>query len=192
VFIAASTHEGEDDLVLDAYAHVLREIPQCLLVLVPRHPERFGAAAALARRRGYATAMRSRPPPRFDGVDVFVGDTMGELTLFYAASDVAFVGGSLVPVGGHNMLEPAALGLPVLFGPHVFNFADISRMLMDVGAACQVASARELGEQALAMLNDANLRHNVGDRGKKFVETNRGSLDRLMHIIEQELLPARV
>ena len=109
VFIAASTHEGEDAQVLDAFARVLVAIPHCLLVLVPRHPERFAAAAALSRRRGYATALRSRAPSSFDGVDVFVGDSMGELPLFYAAADVAFVGGSLVPTGGHNMLEPAAL-----------------------------------------------------------------------------------
>jgi 3-deoxy-D-manno-octulosonic-acid transferase len=190
VLVAASTHEGEDALVLEAYAHVLRSIPHCLLVLVPRHPERFASAAALCRKRGYSTALRSRAPERIDGVDVFVGDTMGELPLFYAASDVAFVGGSLVPVGGHNMLEPAALGLPVLFGPHVFNFAEISRMLLEVGAAWQVAGARELGEQAMTLLQDANLRHNVGDRGRRFVEVNRGALQRLIQIIEAHLVPA--
>lgn len=191
VFIAASTHEGEDVQVFDAFAHILRSIPRCLLVLVPRHPERFAAAAALSRKRGYATATRSRPPRRYDDVDVFVGDSMGELPLFYAASDVAFVGGSLVPTGGHNMLEPAALGLPVLFGPHVFNFSDISRMLLEVGAAWQVADARALGERVLALLEDANLRHNVGDCGRQFVERNRGALERLMTIIDQQLIPAR-
>lgn len=190
VFIAASTHEGEDVQVLDAFARILHAIPRCLLVLVPRHPERFAATAALSRKRGYATATRSRPPRRYDDVDVFVGDSMGELPLFYAASDVAFVGGSLVPTGGHNMLEPAALGLPVLFGPHVFNFSEISRMLLDVGAAWQVADARALGERALALLEDANLRHNVGDRGRQFVERNRGALERLMTIIDQQLVAA--
>jgi 3-deoxy-D-manno-octulosonic-acid transferase len=190
VFIAASTHEGEDVQVFDAFARILRAIPRCLLVLVPRHPERFAAAAALSRKRGYATATRSRPPGRYDDIDVFVGDSMGELPLFYAASDVAFVGGSLVPTGGHNMLEPAALGLPVLFGPHVFNFSEISRMLLHVGAAWQVADARALGERALALLEDANLRHNVGDRGRQFVERNRGALERLMTIIDQQLAAA--
>ena len=188
VFIAASTHEGEDAQVLEAYARILERIPHCLLVLVPRHPERFAAAAALCRKRGYATALRSRSPSRFDGVDVFVGDSMGELPLFYAASDVAFVGGSLVPTGGHNMLEPAALGLPVLFGPHVFNFSEISRMLLEAGAAWQVAGARDLGERALALLGDANLRHNVGDRGRQLVQRNRGARDRLMTLIEEKLV----
>ncbi len=190
VLIAASTHDGEDARVLDAFARVLEGIPHCLLVLVPRHPERFAAAAALCRRRGYATALRSRQPQRFDGVDVFVGDTMGELPLFYAASDVAFVGGSLVPTGGHNMLEPAALGLPVLFGPHVFNFSEIARLLLEVGAAWQVADARELGERARVLLQDANLRHNVGDRGRQFVERNRGALERLMRMIDEKLAAA--
>ncbi len=192
VLIAASTHDGEDAQVLDAFARVLEGIPHCLLVLVPRHPERFAAAAALCRRRGYATALRSRPPRRFDGVDVFVGDTMGELPLFYAASDVAFVGGSLVPTGGHNMLEPAALGIPVVFGPHVFNFSDIARMLLDVGGAWQVADGRELGERAHVLLEDANLRHNVGDRGRQFVERNRGALERLMNIIDDRLAASHV
>ncbi len=187
VFIAASTHEGEDARVLDAYARVLDRIPQCLLLLVPRHPERFAAAAALCRRRGYATALRSRTPASFDGVDVYVGDSMGELPLLYAASDVAFVGGSLVPTGGHNLLEPAALGLPVLFGPHVFNFAEISARLLDAGAAWQVADERELGERALTLLSDANLRHNAGDRGRQFVERNRGARDRMMTLIDQHL-----
>ena len=191
VFIAASTHDGEDVQVFDAFARILMSIPRCLLVLVPRHPERFAAAAALSRKRGYATATRSRPPRRYDDVDVFVGDSMGELPLFYAASDVAFVGGSLVPTGGHNMLEPAALGLPVLFGPHVFNFSDIARMLLDEGAAWQVADARALGDRALALLEDANLRHNVGDRGRQFVERNRGALERLMTIVDQQIHPAR-
>jgi 3-deoxy-D-manno-octulosonic-acid transferase len=185
VLIAASTHDGEDAQVLDAFAGVLGQLPRALLVLVPRHPERFAAAAALCRRRGYATALRSRAPPEFDAVDVFVGDSMGELPLFYAASDVAFVGGSLVPTGGHNLLEPAALGLPVLFGPHVFNFSEISRLLLDAGAAWQVADARGLAERALALLTDANLRHNAGERGRQLVEQNRGARNRLMTMVER-------
>ena len=190
VLIAASTHEGEDAQVLEAFARVLDAIPRCMLVLVPRHPERFAAAAGLCRRRGFSTALRSRATKRFEDVDVFVGDSMGELPLFYAASDVAFVGGSLVPTGGHNLLEPAALGLPVLFGPHVFNFAEISRMLEEAGAAWQVADARELGERAKALLADANLRHNVGDRGRQLVERNRGARDRMMALIDEQLVIA--
>jgi 3-deoxy-D-manno-octulosonic-acid transferase len=187
VFIAASTHDGEDEQVLQAFSRLLQEMPRCLLVLVPRHPERFADAAALCRKRGFSTALRSRTPSDFTTVDVYVGDSMGELPLLYAASDIAFVGGSLVPRGGHNMLEPAALGLPVLFGPHVFNFPDISRMLLDVGAAWQIEDARSLGEQAYALLKDANLRHNAGDAGRQFVHSNRGALARLMSLIDEQV-----
>ncbi|MFT5450249.1 MAG: 3-deoxy-D-manno-octulosonic-acid transferase [Gammaproteobacteria bacterium] len=187
VFIAASTHDGEDEQVLQAFSRLLQEMPRCLLVLVPRHPERFADAAALCRKRGFSTALRSRTPSDFTTVDVYVGDSMGELPLLYAASDIAFVGGSLVPTGGHNMLEPAALGLPVLFGPHVFNFPDISRMLLDVGAAWQIEDARSLGEQAYALLKDANLRHNAGDAGRQFVHSNRGALARLMSLIDEQV-----
>jgi len=187
VFIAASTHDGEDAQVLQAFARVLQVIPRCLLVLVPRHPERFAETAALCRKRGFSTALRSKPVADLAAIDVYVGDSMGELPLLYAASDIAFVGGSLVPTGGHNMLEPAALGLPVLFGPYVFNFSEISRMLLEVGAAWQVDDARALGERAQALLEDANLRHNVGEAGRQFVSGNRGALSRLMILIDEQV-----
>ena len=187
IFIAASTHDGEDAQVLQAFTHVLRAIPRCLLVLVPRHPERFADAAALCRKRGFNIALRSKPTTNLADVDVYLGDSMGELPLLYAASDIAFVGGSLVPTGGHNMLEPAALGLPVLFGPYVFNFSEISRMLMHVGAAWQVDDARALGERAQALLEDANLRHNVGDAGRQFVLSNRGALSKLVTLIDEQI-----
>lgn len=183
VWIAASTHEGEDEQVLDAFKRVLRVVPDCLLVLVPRHPERFERAAALCRRRGYRTLLRTQAPASCLDADVFLGDTMGELTVFYAASDVAFVGGSLVDTGGHNMLEPAALGLPVILGPYVYNFAEISARLCEVGAARRVRDARELAEVVVDLLQDANLRHSIGETGRSFVERNRGALDRLMELV---------
>ena len=142
IWIAASTHDGEEALVLDAFEQVLDRVPGSLLVLVPRHPERFGEVATQVRRRGLEPVLRSRRPPDCSGTQVFIGDTMGELPLFYAAADVAFVGGTLVERGGHNMLEPAALGLPVLFGPHVFNFAEISRRLLEAGGARTVKRFR--------------------------------------------------
>jgi 3-deoxy-D-manno-octulosonic-acid transferase len=184
VWIAASTHEGEERIVLKAFREVLRRIPGVLLILVPRHPERFGTVEALVKRSGLRYALRSRSPDSCQDVDVYIGDSMGELQMFYAAADVAFVGGSLVPVGGHNMLEPGALGIPVIIGPHVFNFADISTRLVELGIARKVADDRELAEAVSVYLQDANQRHNVGEAVKKFVEENRGARDKVMEIID--------
>lgn len=183
VWIAASTHEGEEELVLDAFDTVRCEIEDCLLVLVPRHPARFARAAALARRRGHRVCLRSESSADAARADVFVGDSMGELPVFYSASDVAFVGGSLVDVGGHNMLEPAALGLPVLLGPNLRNFADISQRLCEVDAAMIVKDAAGLGAGVLRNLRDANLRHSAGERGRAFVAGNRGACARLMSLV---------
>ena len=184
IWIAASTHEGEDEQVLDALGGVLRVFPGSLLVLVPRHPERFPRVAALCRKRGYRTVNRSDNPKNLSEVDVLIGDSMGELPLFYSASDVAFVGGSLIESGGHNMLEPCALGVPVIFGPHVFNFMEISRQLCAANAAVQVKNSIELREQVIVLFADANLRHAVGQNGQGFVDRNRGACDRVINLID--------
>ena len=190
IWIAASTHDGEESLVLDAFEQVLDAIPESLLVLVPRHPERFREVGAYVRRRGFESVMRSQRPVDCSGVEVFIGDTMGELPLFYAAADVAFVGGTLVKRGGHNVLEPAALGLPVLFGPHVFNFAEISSRLIEAGGARTVDDAASLGRAVVDYLRDADLRHTTGARGRTFVEGNRGAGDRVVALISPHLEPA--
>lgn len=187
VWIAASTHEGEDEQVLDAFSIVSGAVSGCLLVLVPRHPERFSRVAALCRRRGFRTVNRSDNPKSLTDVAVFVGDTMGELPLFYAASDVAFVGGSLIEVGGHNMLEPAALGVPVIVGPHLFNFAEIARRLCEANAAVQITNSVELAEQVVRYFGDANLRHAVGQNGREFIDSNRGAGDKVIGFVEQVL-----
>lgn len=183
VWIAASTHEGEERYILDAHAAVKRNVPQALLILVPRHPERFGKVAALCAKRGYATVLRSERRACDDKTDVFIGDSMGELSLFYAASDVAFVGGSLVPTGGHNLLEPAALGLAVITGPFMHNFTEISRMLCASGAVRQVRHTDELSVAVITCLRDANLRDSMGASGSALVEQNRGALDKLMTLL---------
>lgn len=190
VWIAASTHEGEDEQVLDAFEQLLQRLPTTLLVLVPRHPERFARVIALCRRRGFNVSVRSENETCDDDTQVYVGDTLGELPLLYSASDVAFVGGSLMPIGGHNLLEPAALSLPVLTGPHVFNFTEISTMLEQVGAARQVRDSGDLSRHLELLLQDANLRHAMGEQGRRLVEANRGALERLLEIIE-DLLPQR-
>ncbi len=187
VWVAASTREGEDEQILEAHRHVMAKLPQALLVIVPRHPERFEKVALLCQREGFTYARRSINDLCRSETTVFLGDTMGELTLFLAAADVAFVGGSLVPTGGHNVLEPAALGLPVVFGPHMFNFAMISRMLLAEGAAVEVANSAELADWVVDWLSDASLRAQYGERGLRVVEANRGALDRLFDILQEYL-----
>ena len=187
VWIASSTHEGEDELLLDVFQQLRKRFHDCLLVLVPRHPERFESVAALCRGRGYNTVLRTNHTACNAETSIYVGDTMGELPLLYAASDVAFVGGSLVASGGHNLLEPAALGIPVVTGPQVSNFIEICSLLVDAGAAVQVADTDELQQVVSRWLGDANERHRVGQLGRDVVEKNRGALQAVMAMIEQYL-----
>ena len=187
VWIASSTHEGEDELILHVFRQLRKQFGDCLLVLVPRHPERFESVATLCRQRGYITVLRSEGVACTGEVNVYVGDTMGDLLLLYAAADVAFVGGSLVPHGGHNLLEPAALGLPVVTGPHVFNFVEICGLLIDAGAAVKVTDTDELLQTVTRWLTDANERHRIGQLGRQVVEKNRGALQAVMAIIDRYL-----
>jgi 3-deoxy-D-manno-octulosonic-acid transferase len=187
VWIAASTHEGEEEHVLDALALLRETQPDALLLLVPRHPERFPKVAALVQRRGFQLVRRTEGHACTAATDVFLGDTLGELPLFYAAADVAFVAGSLVPVGGHNMLEPAALGVPVLTGPQLFNFTDISAALLAAGAARQVDDSTQLAQAVGELLMDAGQRQAMGAAGRQLVADNRGALARLLERIENYL-----
>jgi len=187
VWVAASTHDGEEEAVLSAFAMVRTRLPETLLVLVPRHPERFDKVAELCRRRGYGVARRSAQDPIAGGTAVFLGDTMGELTLFYAAADVAFVGGSLVPTGGHNILEPAALGIPVLVGPHTFNFLEISESLIAHGGGERVWNDTGLAAAVVRYLEDAKLRDAAGFCGRELVERNRGALAKLQALLSVQL-----
>jgi len=188
VWVAASTHEGEEEVVLEAHRRVLATMPEALLVLVPRHPERFERAAQLVRRAGLAMVRRTDRAAVTAGTAVFLGDTMGELPVFLGAADVAFVGGSLVDIGGHNVLEPAAFGVPVVFGPHMHNFAAISQLLLAADAAGQVGEAQGLAELVLRWLGDASERTRIGENGRRVVEANRGALDRTWQMVV-ELLP---
>ncbi len=183
LWIAASTHQGEEEQILDAFRQVRREHPDCLLMLVPRHPERFGRVAELCSRTGFRVVRRSSGRPCDQDVDIFLGDTMGELMLFYAASDVAFVGGSLVPTGGHNMLEPAALGKPVIAGPHLFNFTEIAAAMERAGALCRVADGAELAEVTSRLLSSPEERAGMGEAGRRLVQQNRGALQRVLDLV---------
>jgi 3-deoxy-D-manno-octulosonic-acid transferase len=162
-------------------------VPDCLLVLVPRHPERFAAVAALCRRRGYRTVLRSERRPCTAETDVFIGDTMGELMLFYAAADVAFVGGSLVSRGGHNLLEPAAAGIPLITGPDVANFRDICQRLEQAGACHRVESVSSLVETVSHWLLHAQERRQAGQQGRRVVEQNRGALAGVLGLVDRHL-----
>lgn len=184
-WIAASTHAGEDEIVLAAHRALRARFPSLLLVLVPRHPERFDAVAALAAREGGTVARRSRGDVVAADTAVYLGDTMGELNLLYAAADVAFVGGSFSGTGGHNLLEPAALGLPLCSGPSLFNFQQIADALAARGALQVVADADALAGTVSAWLADDAARLAAGRRGRDFVQENRGALARTLALIER-------
>ncbi|MBP8264809.1 lipid IV(A) 3-deoxy-D-manno-octulosonic acid transferase [Aeromonas salmonicida] len=178
VWIAASTHQGEDEQVLAAFDLVLQRHPQALLILVPRHPERFDRVAELCAP--YGCVRRTGGAPIRETDKVYLGDTMGELPLMLAAADVAFVGGSLVKVGGHNLLEPAALGKPCLSGPAYFNFSDITRQLVAQGGAALVADAAALGEKVSELLADEGERRQMGEQAHAVVLRNQGALARTL------------
>jgi 3-deoxy-D-manno-octulosonic-acid transferase len=192
VWAAGSTHAGEEEQVLDAHALVLAHRPDALLLLAPRHKDRFAAVAALLTQRGIKFARRSDMSSHSDmatvnAATVLLVDTIGELAALYASADVAFVGGSLVPIGGHNLLEPAALSVPVLTGLSHFNAKDIALLLLERGAALQVADAQSLAAALLRLFERPEVRRRMGDIGKDIVDSNRGSVARLLGLIEQSL-----
>jgi 3-deoxy-D-manno-octulosonic-acid transferase len=189
MWVAGSTHGGEEDIVLEAQQIVRGPQPRALLVLVPRHPPRFEEVAHGLQRAGIRFVRRSqRAGEKAAAVaaaaDVLLVDTLGELLDFYAAADVAFVGGSLLPIGGHNLLEPAALGVPILTGPYNGNGPDIAKLLIGRGAAEVVHDAAELGGRVTALLADPDERERIGAIGRDCVDSNRGALAKLLGLIE--------
>ncbi len=189
IWVAGSTHAGEERAVLDAHRDVLRTVPNALLILAPRHPPRFDAVASILHGAGWRFARRSGGGPVPPSVPVLLLDTIGELPLYYAAADVAFVGGSLVPVGGHNLLEPAAAAVPVLTGPSIDNAREVAALLTSAGAARIVANAAELGAQLARWLADPAERARVGAIGRQTVEMQRGSVARLVEWLDAGLGP---
>lgn len=187
VWIAGSTHEREEDIVLDAHQRVRAARNDALLVLVPRHPNRFDAVKSWLHARNIRFVSRSTRAAVTADTAVLLVDTLGELLSFYAAANVAFVGGSLVPVGGHNLLEPAALNRPIVVGPHTFNAADIARDFIAGGAAVQVESATELGSAVLDLLTNAARRDQMIASAHAILQSNRGALARLLALIEKLL-----
>jgi 3-deoxy-D-manno-octulosonic-acid transferase len=183
VWVAASTHNGEDEQVLDAFEQIRQKHPQCLLLLAPRHPERFAAVAALGRARGLELVTRSSGESCGASTRLYLLDTLGELPTFYAAASVAFVGGSLVPVGGHNLLEPAALGVPIITGPYNFNAEEVAELLVAAGGATLLRDGAELAPAVIELLDDPALRERRGQIALRFVQENRGALERLLALV---------
>lgn len=180
VWIAASTHAGEDEAVLAAHRELLKQWPDALLILVPRHPERFGPVFELCRREGLSTRRRSSGEALQASDQVLLGDTMGELLFLYALADVAFVGGSLVANGGHNLLEPAALGKPVLSGPHLFNFLEIAAQLREASALLEVADAAGLAQRVGELWREPARATRMHEAGLAVMRANQGALERLL------------
>jgi 3-deoxy-D-manno-octulosonic-acid transferase len=184
VWIAGSTHAGEEEQVLAAHAALRAVDPAWLLVLVPRHPQRFDGVAALLARLEIDFDRRSGLAPVRPDAQVLLADTMGELTSLYAAADAAFVGGSLVPVGGHNLLEPAVLGVPVITGPHTANAKDIARLLIARGGAVEVADPQALADAVRRLLQDTGARERAVRSAQQFIAEHRGAVERLAGLID--------
>lgn len=188
-FIAASTHEGEETIILDAFAQILKKISNALLILVPRHPARFEKVAKLCTNSGYRIVYRSKNEIPSTETNIILGDTIGELCLIYATADLAFVGGSLVPTGGHNLIEPASLALPVLTGPYLHNFTEISNKLKSAGAAQIVQDSKSLSLAVIALFSAKELREKMGHCAREVVIENRGALEKHLDWIATQLIP---
>lgn len=182
VFLAASTREGEEQALLRVLDRI--RVPDLLTVIVPRHPQRFDEVAALLDAQAIPYTRRTSSEPPRPGTRVLLGDSMGEMAAYYAACDVAFIGGSLLDYGAHNLIEAAALGKPVLLGPSVFNFQEAAELAMSAGAAMQVADAEQLAEAAAALLQDAARARAMGQAGEAFARAHRGAVDRLFALLE--------
>jgi len=184
VWIAASTHRGEEQQVLDAHRTLLERHPDLLLILVPRHPERFAEVQKLVEQSGFEMISRTGGSSCDRSTQVLLGDTMGEMSLFFAASDIAFIAGSLVPIGGHNLLEPAAQGLPVITGPHNFNAQDIADQFVELGACRRVADWQELAVTVDELLAAPERAAEQGQKAQALLEQNRGALARLLVLLD--------
>ncbi|GFE84054.1 3-deoxy-D-manno-octulosonic acid transferase [Steroidobacter agaridevorans] len=185
VWVAGSTHDGEEQQILAAHRAVTASRSDALLVLVPRHPNRFDAVRAWLKSEQVEFASRSRNESVTPATSVLLVDTLGELMMFYAAADIAFVGGSLIAtVGGHNLLEPAVLERPVLVGPHNFNAPDIAQLMIESGAAREVSSSERLAAAVLELCANPAARADMGAKANAIVTANRGALSRVMELIE--------
>jgi len=187
VWLIASTHKGEEAIFLEIFKQLKEKIPELLLVLVPRHPERFGEVKKLCDLQRYNVVTRTSGAAVQNNTDVYLVDSMGELKMFYAASDVAFVGGSMVPTGGHNILEAAAVGVPVMFGPYMANFKDIAAGVLKQNAAIQCRDQTDVSDAILTLYSQPSYRQTLIEKGKQFIEQNHGAINSIYEIIEGSL-----
>jgi 3-deoxy-D-manno-octulosonic-acid transferase len=191
VMTAASTHPGEEEYILAAYIELIRETKDLFLVLVPRHPERTNEVAALLERMNLSYRKRSTlkmsENVQLKGGEVLLGNTIGEMMDFYALSNFAFVGGSLVPTGGHNLLEPASLGIPTIYGPYMNNFKEIAELVQHYGAGIRVESADKLPEIFCTLIGNETLRQVLGQNGLKIIRDNGGASERHLQEIARYL-----
>ena len=185
VLVAGSTHEADENVVIPAFVELLKSLPDALLILVPRHPERFTRTTQQAIAAGLRTELRSEGESCSEAAQCFVIDSIGELMTYYACGDVAFVGGSMGEQGGHNALEPAALGKPALLGPNMDNAREIAAQLLQCKAALQVSNQQDFRQTAEKILVDGALRDSMGQAGQALVEKNRGALDLTMEAIKK-------
>jgi 3-deoxy-D-manno-octulosonic-acid transferase len=187
LWVAGSTHEGEEDIILDVFLRLHKLFPALRLIIAPREVARAEEIARMALHKDLEPVLRTKLPLEGKPYDVLIVDTLGELERIYGVAKISFVGGSLTPVGGHNLLEPASFGKPVLFGPHTHNFVLMSRYLVEAGGGRRVESGEALFEAVKEILGDLKIADNMGRHAKDFVELNRGALDRVMECIEDFL-----
>jgi 3-deoxy-D-manno-octulosonic-acid transferase len=186
IFLAASTREGEEVLLLNALQSI--HTPGLLLVIVPRHPQRFAAIANLLEQRCISFKRRNENRAVPAEIQVVLGDSMGEMFAYYAAADLAFIGGSLLPYGGQNLIEACAVGTPVLVGPHMYNFAEATRLAVSVGAAIQVPDAAGLVTEAQRLFQDSGTLHEMRQQCAEFVGSNRGATEKSLQLVKQHLV----
>ena len=187
VWLIASTHKDEEAIFLEIYKEIKQKIPELLLVIVPRHPERFADVKKQCEQFQLAVVMRTAGDRVFTETDVYLVDTMGELKMLYAASDVAFVGGSMVPRGGHNILEAAAVGVPVMFGPYMVNFKEIARGVLSHKAAIQCQNKDELINSIVALYEQPVYRNALAEKGMEFVRQNQGAIARICEVLDRDI-----
>ena len=189
IFVAASTHQGEDEQVLDAYQAVQQQYSNAMVIIVPRHPQRFDSVAKLALDRGLQVHRRTDATPIHVNTQLYLADTMGEMLVMLAAADVTFMGGSLVgeKVGGHNLLEPAAVAKPAITGPSYYNFEDITQQLLAAGAIEICHNSHQLAQQLIALFNDPQRQQHMGIQGQRIVIENQGAVNKTIASISHYL-----